>query len=326
MRAAYYDANGAAAEVLKLGELDTPEPGQGEVRVRLMTSGVNPSDVKTRAGTARKMTFTRVVPHSDGAGEIDRVGDGVSAARIGERVWTWNAAWKRPFGTAAEYVVLPAEQAVPLPAAASFEDGACLGIPALTAYHAVTIDGSVEGLTLLVAGGAGGVGHYVVQFAKANGATVITTVSSPEKAEHARRAGADHVVNYREEDVADRVKGITNGRGVDKVIELDIVANARLLPGVLKPKGKVVIYGTGGPEGTIPASFCLTNSISLEFFLVYELEWERRRLAIAAINRMLEEKRLLNNIGATFALDQIVAAHEAVESGRAVGNVVVTIP
>ena len=325
MRAAYYEANGSAREVLRLGEVETPEPGPGEVRVRLRTSGVNPSDVKTRAGTARKIAFPRVIPHSDGAGEIDRVGAGVPSSRLGERVWIWNAGWKRAFGAAAEYVVLPADQAVPLPAEASFEDCACLGIPALTAYHAVTIDGPVDGMTLLVAGGAGGVGHYVVQFAKAKRATVITTVSSAEKAEHARQAGADHVINYRAEDVGERVKAITGGHGADRVIELDIAANARLLPGVLKPKGKVVIYGTGAPEATIPAGFCLTNSVELEFFLVYELEWELRKAAIAEINRMLEEGRLINNVGATFGLDQIVEAHEAVESGRVIGNVVVTI-
>ncbi len=166
MRAAYYEANGPADAVLKVAEVETPKPGPGEVRVKLATSGVNPSDVKTRAGTVRKIAFPRVIPHSDGAGTVDAVGEGVSKARVGERVWIWNGAWKRPFGTAAEYIALPARQAVALPAASSFGDGACLGIPALTAYHAVTLDGPVSGQTILVHAGAGAVGHYAEQMAK----------------------------------------------------------------------------------------------------------------------------------------------------------------
>jgi len=170
MRAAYYEQNGPANAVLKLGQVETPGPRPGEVRVKLATSGVNPSDVKARSGATRKIAFPRVIPHSDGAGEIDMVGDGVSAARVGERVWVWNGQWLRPFGTCAEYIVLPAAQAVRLPAKTSFEVGACLGIPAMTAYHAVAVAGAAPGVTLLVAGGAGAVGHYAVQFAKAAGA------------------------------------------------------------------------------------------------------------------------------------------------------------
>src|SRR5262249_6861741 len=201
MRAAWYEKNGAAAEVLTVGEMETPRPGLGEVRVRLATSGVNPSDVKSRAGTARKIAFPRVIPHSDGAGEIDRVGEGVPPSRVGERVWTWNGQWKRPFGTAAEYVVLPSAQAVPLPAHIDFADGACLGIPALTAWHALALADAHAGTTLLIAGGAGAVAHYAIQFAKARGTRVITTVSSPQKAEVARAAGADHTVDNKRENV-----------------------------------------------------------------------------------------------------------------------------
>ena len=183
MRAAYYERNGTAREVLKLGEVETPRPGPGEVRVRLATSGVNPSDVKARSGATRKIAYPRVIPHSDGARRNRHGGRRRSAARIGERVWIWNAQWLRPFGTCAEYVALPSEQAVRLPANTSFEAGACLGIPAMTAYHAIAVSGAAPGVTLLVAGGAGGVGHYAVQFAKAAGATVITTISSPAKAD-----------------------------------------------------------------------------------------------------------------------------------------------
>lgn len=158
MRAAYYERNGTAREVLVLGDIETPRPGPGEVRVKLKTSGVNPSDVKSREGRTRKIAFPRVIPHSDGAGEIDMVGDGVPPARMGERVWVWNGQWKRAFGTCAEYIVLPAALAVKLPAHVSFEAGACLGIPAMTAYHAVATAQADAASTILISGGAGGVG------------------------------------------------------------------------------------------------------------------------------------------------------------------------
>src|SRR5215469_11895840 len=233
MRAAFYEKNGPAREVLKTGEIDTPHPGAGEVRVKLKTSGVNPSDVKARIGSTRKIAFPRVIPHSDGAGVIDMVGDGVPAARVGERVWTWNAQWLRPFGTCAEYVTLPSDMAVRLPDKTSFEAGACLGIPAMTAYHAVAVAQAKPGMTLLVSGGAGAVGHYAIQFAKTAGASVITTISSPEKAKLAKAAGADHTIDYRRENVGERVMALTGKKGVDAVIELDIAANASLMTQVL---------------------------------------------------------------------------------------------
>ena len=325
MRAAYYEMNGPAREVLRVGEIATPQPTAGEVRVRLIASGVNPSDVKSRAETTRKIAYPRLVPHSDGAGVIDAVGSGVAAARIGERVWVWNGQWRRAFGTAAEYITLPAEQAARLPAHIGFDAGACLGIPAMTAYHAVALAGAERETTALIAGGAGAVSHYAIQFAKARGATVIVTVSSPAKAEVARNAGADHAIDYRSENVGARVMDITQRRGVDAVIELDIAANAKLLPGVLRPKGKVVIYGTGAAETALPAYFCLVNSISLQFFLVYELDNRERSEAVTAITTMLESNRLVHNVAATFPLERIVEAHEAVESGRMVGNVVLQI-
>jgi NADPH:quinone reductase len=195
MKAVWYERSGSAREVLQYGELPDPEPGPGDVRVRLHASGVNPSDWKTRSGT-RPMVAPRVIPHSDGAGVIDRVGPGVDPARLGERVWIWNGQWRRAFGTAATLIALPSEHAVRLPDGTSFEAGACLGIPALTAHRAVTIDGLPEGQSVLVAGGAGAVGHYAIQFAKLLGAAqVIATVSSDEKAAHAKAAGADEIIN-----------------------------------------------------------------------------------------------------------------------------------
>jgi NADPH:quinone reductase len=323
MRAAYYEANGSARDVLRVAEVETPKPGPGEVRVKLLASGVNPSDVKNRAGITRKIAFPRVIPHSDGAGEIEAVGDGVPASRVGERVWVWNGQWRRPFGTAAQSIVLPAEQAVPLPANVAMEAGACLGIPAYTAYQAVVVAGVGEGATVLIAAGAGAVGHYAIQFAKKSKATVITTVSSPEKAALARQAGADHVIDYKREDVGERVMAITGKRGADAVIEMDLAANAKLLPGVLKPTGVVAIYGGSAPEPTIPFQFLLQNSIALKFFLVYLMPPDLRVRATAEITRLLERGELLHNVAQTFALADIVAAHEAVESGKVLGNVVV---
>ena len=323
MRAAYYEKNGTAKDVLHVGEVETPQPGPGEVRIKLKTSGVNPSDVKNRMGTTRKIAFPRVIPHSDGAGVIDAVGEGVAKSRIGERVWTWNGQWKRPFGTAAEYIALAADQAVKLPDGTSDEAGACFGIPALTAWHAVDIAGTANGSTVLVAGGAGAVAHYAIQFAKARGATVLTTVSSAEKAKLARDAGADHTIDYKRENVGERVAALTKG-GVDAVIEVDLTANAPLIPVTLRPYGTLVVYGTG-PQVQFPGSFCLVNNITVKFMLVYELTPQARGRAIADITRMLAAGRLIHNVAARFGLDDIVAAHEAVEQGRAIGNVVLTL-
>jgi NADPH2:quinone reductase len=323
MRAAYYDKNGAARDVLTLADVDTPKPGPGEVRVRLKTSGVNPSDVKAREGRTRKLSYPRVIPHSDGAGDIDLVGDGVPASRKGERVWTWNGQWQRPFGTCAEYIVLPAALASPLPASASYEAGACLGIPAMTAYHAVAVANVSKGSKVLVTGGAGGVGHYAIQFAKARGATVLTTVSSEAKAALARQAGADHTIDYKRENVGERVAALTGK--VDAVIEMDLAANAKLYPAVVRPRGHIVVYGTGSAEATIPAQPLLVNAMKIEFVYVYELTAAERETAVTAINQMLESQTLINNVALTLPLNDIVAAHEAVEGGKIMGNVVVTL-
>jgi NADPH2:quinone reductase len=324
MRAVYYERNGTAREVLQIGEVETPHAGAGEVRVKLAVSGVNPSDVKSRQGSTRKIAFPRVIPHSDGAGVIDEVGTGVPNSRIGERVWVWNGQWKRAYGTAAEFIVLPSAQAVTLPEKVSFEAGACLGIPAMTAVHAVTLANATKGTTLLVSGGAGAVSQYIIQFAKANAASVIATISSPEKAKAAREAGADHTIDYKGENVGERVMEITGKRGVDTIIELDLAANAKFIPSVLRPKGSVIVYGTG-PEAMLPAAFCLVNSIRMQFFLVYELDAAERQRALAAIDGALKQETLLNRLAQrTFPLADSIAAHEAVERGT-LGNVIVTM-
>lgn len=325
MRAAYYEKNGPANEVLQVGEVDTPVPDAGEVRVRLAASGVNPSDTKARTGTSRKIAFDRVVPHSDGAGEIDAVGEGVDKARIGERVWTWDAQWERPIGTCGEYTVIPADRAVRLPDTVGFDVGACLGIPARTARHAVAMSGVGVGNTVFITGGAGSVSHYAIQFAKARGVNVITTVSGDEKAEIAKEAGADHIINYRSEDVGGRVRDITAGAGVDAMIELDIAANAMLIPEIVRPEGDVIVYGTGRPIAELPLFYCLRNAIAVRFMFLYIISDADRRAAEQEITTMLEAGQLHHNIAARFALSESVAAHEAVEQGLAAGNVIVTM-
>lgn len=325
MHAAFYEKNGPARGVIKLGAINTPHPGPGEVRVRLTMSGVNPSDVKARAGSTRKIAYPRVIPHSDGAGEIDMVGDGIPVTRLGERVWLWNAQWLRAFGTCAEYIALPSEQAVRLPDDVSFEVGACLGIPAMTAFHAVAVTRAAPGMTLLVAGGAGAVGHYAVQFAKAAGAAVIATVSSPEKAKAAQAAGADQVIDYKRDNVGERVMALTGKNGVDGIIELDIAANAKLIPQVLRPRGTVVVYGTGAMAADVPLFFFLRNAIVLKFIYVYELDTAERAAALNGIARALATGKLITNIGAVFPLADTAAAHEAVEQGKVLGSVVVQI-
>lgn len=328
MQAAFYEATGIAREVLRLEELPDPQPGPGELRVRLRWSGVNPSDVKSRLGLRSKvLAFPRIVPHSDGMGVVDAVGACVDTARIGERVWVWNAAWGRAFGTAAQYVVLPATQAVPLPGNVDDEAGACLGIPALTALHAVLTGGGVAGRSVLVAGGAGAVGHYAVQFAKLLGARrVLATVSNSHKAQIAREAGADTTIDYRAPDAAAEVRAAAGGQGVDRVIELDIAANAALNLEILRPGGDLVVYGSGAPTFELTFFPLILKNLSLRFFIVYNLELADRARAVETLTGLLERGALQHLIADRLPLAQIAQAHELVEQGRAVGNVVLAIP
>ena len=328
MQAAFYERTGPASEVLQRSELPDPAPGSGELRVRLRWSGVNPSDVKSRAGLrSTVLPFPRIVPHSDGMGVVDAVGAGVAPGRIGQRVWVWNAAWGRAFGTAAQYVVLPERQAVVLPAGVSDEAGACLGIPALTALHAILTGGGVQDCSVLVAGGAGAVGHYAVQFARLLGARqVLATVSSAQKAALATAAGADTVIDYRRENVAERVRQATQGKGVDRIIEVDIAANAALDVDIIRPGGDCVVYGSGAAQFNLPFFPLIVKNVVLRFFIVYNLEDRDRERAIATLTGLLERNALSHNIAERLPLAQIAQAHELVAQGRAVGNVVLAIP
>jgi NADPH:quinone reductase len=349
MKAAFYTRTGAAREVLQLGDLPEATPGTGEVKVRLHWSGVNPSDVKSRADLrGRGMPFPRVTPHSDGAGVIEAVGAGVPASRLGRRVWVWNAAWGRADGTTAECVVLPSAQAVDLPEGVSLEAGACFGIPALTALHAVRGYGGVAGQRVLVAGGAGAVGHYAVQFARLLGARqVIASVSSAHKAQVALDAGAHAVVDYRQEplaarvaleagahaavdyrqeSLAARVAELTCGEGLDRVIEVDIAANGALDAEMLKPGGCAVVYGGGKAGFELPFFPLIAKNLSWHFFIVYALSPADRAASEATLRGLLEDGRLQHQIARRVDLHDIVAAHEAVESGQLIGNLVVRLP
>jgi NADPH2:quinone reductase len=323
MKAIWYDNTGPAAEVLTFGDTPTPQAGAGEVLVRLATSGVNPSDVKMRGGRGRAKAYPTVIPHSDGAGTIIAGGEGVGPGRIGERVWIWNGQFRRPFGTAAEYVALPAEQAVALPENTSFEAGACLGIPALTALHALLTDGGVAGQRVLVSGGAGAVGHYAIQFARMLGAAqVLATVSSEAKAAHAMAAGADATINYREEDVPGRVAALTGFHGVDRMVDVDISSSGPHLHAILAPGGVCAAYGANQVDTTIPFGPSIARGIAVRFFIVYDLTLFQRATVLGALNGWLASGLVRHSVAAVLPLADCIAAHEAVEAGKFSGNVV----
>jgi NADPH2:quinone reductase len=309
---------------LNIVQLPIPTPGTGEVRVKVAWSGVNPSDVKARAGLrTRELEFPRIIPHSDGAGVIDAVGPGVSPVRRGERVWLWNAAWGRPCGTAAEYVIVPAAQAVRLPENVDLAVGACLGIPAMTAYHAARVDGGVAGKSVLIAGGAGAVGHYAIQFSRLMGAKrVFSTVSSSEKGALALLAGADAVLNYKSEDFLAQLQEVTGARGVDRIIEVDIAHNLPTDLQVLNPDGDIIAYGSGAAEATLPFYPMVLKNARVRFFIVYNLRPVAREQAIDHLTALLERGSLIHNIGARLPLERIAEAHELLEKGRAIGNVI----
>jgi NADPH:quinone reductase len=316
MRAAIYRIKGRASEVLHVEDLAIAEPELGEVRVRVACSGINPSDVKSRAGLSNAgMDWPLVVPHSDGSGTIEALGPLVISRRVGQRVWLFNAQWGRALGTAAECVTLPAGQAVPLPDEVPFEVGASIGIPLMTAYHAVESCGSLFGRSVAVFGAAGSVGAYATQLARLGAARVIAVVSSEAKARIALAAGADEIINYRTEDVAARVRKLTGGQGADFIIDVDAAANARHYGDMLAFGGKVVIYGSGQAQIPVPFRPMILGFGTLYFFIVYKLPPDAMRRTVDAVNDLLRRGVLQHPRVETYPLDQIATAHERVEQG-----------
>lgn len=326
MKAAWYSRNGEAQDVMQVGVLPTPSPHAGEVLVRLATSGVNPSDVKSRR--ARPLSDPLIVPHSDGAGVIEAVGEGVSASRVGERVWVWNGQWQRPWGTCAQYIALPASQAVALPEGTDFAAGACMGIPGLTAVQAVILAerlaGNLRGQNVLVTGASSAVGHYITQMVTQAGGRVIGTVGSEAKAAHARAAGMQEAIFYKTESVPERVKALTRGRGADVIVDMDFSTTAGWASeGALAPHGQVVCYGSNALEVPLPFRPWLFQSMGVKFFLVYDLTAADRQTAVARLSGMLAAGQLQHSIGARCTLEQVAQAHRTVEAGQTVGNVVI---
>jgi NADPH2:quinone reductase len=321
VRAASYDRYGPAAEVLTVREVDRPAPEAGEVLVKVALSGVNPTDWKSRSGATPRPIDGFQIPHHDGAGVIEAVGDGVDPARIGQRVWLWLAAAGRQWGTCAEWTVVPQDQAVPLPDGASLELGASLGVPAMTAHWCLFADGPLSGKTVLVAGGAGAVGHYAVELAVRAGAHVVATASGPEKAELARKAGAAHVVNYRDPDAADQIRAAVGQ--VDRIIELALGANLALDLAVLKPGSMIVTYAAEPADPVLPVRAFMTGNVTMRFVLLYGVPRAALRRAAEDITGALADGALTELPVHRFGLADIVAAQEAAEAGP-LGKVLVT--
>ncbi|MBA4011134.1 MAG: NADPH:quinone reductase [Phenylobacterium sp.] len=324
MRAIWYDRTGPAREVLHLGDRPTPQPGQGQALIRVRASGVNPSDAGMRAGPA-PMAYPRITPNSDGAGVVEAVGPGVAESWVGKRVWFYNGQRNgRAFGSAAEYIELDVDLLSELPEAVSFAEGATLGIPCMTAHRSLFLAGPVQGRTVLVTGGAGAVGHYAVQLAAWAGATVIATVSSEEKAQRAREGGAHHVIDYRREDVAARVRELTGGEGVHHVVEVDFGGNLASTLASLRMNGSIAYYATkGNREPVVPAGAAMGLNLQINSVYLPVSPHEARRRAQADITRWIGTGGRMLSVAGRFPLEDCAGAHELVESGGKVGTVVV---
>lgn len=317
---------GAAADVLRLSEMDTPEPGQGEVRVKIAVSSVNPTDCKRRSDGRELPRFPEIIPNNDGSGVIDAIGEGVDTERLGERVWIFAAQAGRPFGTAAEYCVLPAHQVLHLPDGQSFEDGACLGVPAVTAHRALFSDGDIAGHTILVSGSTGRVGRYAVQMAKHAGATVIATAGSEDKMEHVRKLGADHVFNYKSDDIRDAVAGITNGKGVERIIDVALSTHLEEIPALICDNGVVTAYSFDEDHNPrVPLNELMFKNVTLRPFSIMKMPRAAKTAAFAHIEKLTAEGVLDHLVGARFKFDEMVKAHECVEQGELFGVCLVEV-
>jgi NADPH:quinone reductase len=325
MKAVWYERTGPAPEVLTFGEMPTPVAGPGEVRVRLEASGVNPADVTRRGGSYSALQFPRVIPNSDGAGIVDQLGDGVTRLQLGQRVWLFNGQRNgRAFGTAAEYITLAEHLVTPLPDDVSFAQGATLGIPGMTAWCCLFGDGPIVGQTVLVPGGAGAVGHYAVQFAKWGGARVIATVSSAMKAEQARLAGADLVINYKTDDVVEQALAFTARRGVDRVVDVDFGGNIATTLKLMAMNSTIAVYATNGNRHpVVPMRELMEKCIALRTLVLFALPPPLLAAAQADISKWLAAGTRLHNIAGQYALSDTAEAHLAVEKGDKLGTVIV---
>jgi NADPH2:quinone reductase len=321
MKAALYTKEGPA-DVLGVTDIKTPGPGPGEVRVRIAVSAINPTDVKIRAGLSPRPIVGHQVPHMDGAGVIDAVGAGVALDRVGERVWLLLAADGNPWGTAAQWCVVPADHAIPLPDDCSFELGASLGVPALTAAHALLADGPIEGKEILVAGGAGAVGRAAIQLGVFLGARVLATASTAQKQGIAMAAGAELVVDYRKDSAAKEIQAASSG--IDRIIELNLGMNLDLDLAVLRPGGTIVLYASDGPDPMLPVRACMIANLKLEFMLLYNISKPAREAAIVVVQQALSAGALDVLIAERLSLDEIVRAHQLQESGPT-GRVLITL-
>ena len=327
MRAAWFESFGAADDVLRVGDVGRPEPGPGDVLVRLHASGVNPSDVKKRAGSfSNLLDDGPVIPNSDGAGVIEAVGDGVPASRVGERVWVYQAQFERRFGTAAEYVAIEESRAPRLHDNAGFDIGACLGIPVMTAHRCVFADGDVDRQTILVTGGAGRVGHYAIQWAAGAGAQVIASASNEQDAAACRSAGAAHVVNHRDENFAAAVLDANDGAPVDRIIDVEFGANLETALDVIRVGGTIATYSSSvAPNPTLPFFRMMYKDLVVRFVIVYAMPESAKQFAIADIDKALAAGQLQHRVAAIYPLSDIVKANETIEGGKIRGCVVLTI-
>ncbi|MEQ8227450.1 MAG: NADPH:quinone reductase [Rhodospirillales bacterium] len=315
MRAFWYDRAGPAAEVLQQGELPDPEPGPGEVRVRIAYSTVNPTDVKRRSSGRELSQFAPIIPNNDGSGVIDKIGEGVNASRVGQKVWIFGAQHGRPHGTAADYVVLPARQAVPLMGDVSLSEGACAGVPVVTAYHALFCDGDISRKTVLVTGGTGRVGAYAVQLGVWGGARVIATCGNDANCEEAKGLGADVALNYKEPNLKERILEAAGGP-VDRIVDVSFGSNVDLLPDILKPNGWVATYASDAvPEPTFPFNKWMGGNVNIRMFTIYQLDTLTQDELFQEVSPILSPDSLVHRVGERFQFDDMVKVHEAVETG-----------
>ena len=327
MRAAWFESFGSANDVLQLGDIEMPTAGPGEVLVRVHTSGVNPSDVKKRAGSFPGLLDDGlVIPNSDGAGVIEAVGHGIDSSRIGERVWLYQAQFARRFGTAAEYVAIDSSRAPKLPDNVSFEVGACLGIPVMTAHRAVFADGDVAGQTVLVTGGAGRVGYYAIQWAAQAGATVIATASNDADRTTCLDAGAHHVVNHRDDDFLAQIMAASGGEPVDRVVDVEFGANLPTTVEIIKVGGVIATYSSmQEPQPKIPFFQMMYKDLTIRTIIVYAMPEAAKKQAVEDTNKALSVDALQHRIAASLPLDEIVRSNEVIEQGSIRGAVILTI-